>query len=289
MGSDVVFNLAHTKIAGLQTLSSNPSAVKVLCLHGWLDNAASFNRLTPYLSGLTHSSIDLAGHGLSDHRVAGSFYHLWDYALDVVSILNLSNQSTWLVGHSMGGAVAMIVAAIAPEKVRGLVVLDNMGPLTAKPSERVSMLQRSIQRMAKHREGRFARYETLDDMVGARMYGFTSLSREAASELVERGAILTDDDRWGWRHDHKLSFPSPYRMDEEGVAALISEIKCPALSLVAKEGVYANREGEAFVNARAAQFPWIKLKWLEGNHHFHLERDTAPMVAEEVRKFIDQN
>lgn len=289
MGSNVVFSLAHTKIAGIQRLSANPTAVQVLSLHGWLDNAASFDTLSPYLSDYTHSAIDLAGHGLSDHRPAGAFYHLWDYALDVVSILNLSNQSSWLIGHSMGGAVAMLVAAIAPEKVRGLIVLDNMGPLTSKASERVAMLKRSVERMTKHRKGNFVRYETFDDMVSARMNGFTSLSRESAALLVERGAVLAEDNQWGWRHDHKLSFPSPYRMDEDGVAAFVSEIKCPALSLVAKQGIYHSEEGEAFVKKRAAQFPWLKLKWLEGNHHFHLESDTAPDVAKEIKRFIDQN
>lgn len=286
MGNDVVFNLAHTKIAGLQWLSSNPSALKVLSLHGWLDNAASFYNLAPYLSDFSHTALDFAGHGLSEHRPAGSFYHLWDYVLDVVSVLNLSNQTSWLIGHSMGGAVAMLVAAIAPEKVRGLVILDNMGPLTGSPEDRVATLQRSIQKMAKHRLGRFTRYNSKEEMLLARMNGFTSLSRSAASHLVERGAIFNEES-WTWRHDNKLTFPSPFRMDEASVEAFISEIKCPTLALVAEQGVY--ERNRALVNLRAGQFPWLKLKWLEGNHHFHLEPDTASVVAEEIQKFIDLN
>jgi hypothetical protein len=33
----------------------------------------------------------------------------------------------------------------------------------------------------------------------------------------------------------------------------------------------------------------VKLKWLEGNHHFHLEPESCFAVATEIQRFIDQN
>ncbi|TYL47735.1 alpha/beta fold hydrolase [Marinomonas sp. IMCC 4694] len=287
MGNDIVYKLAYTELTGMQWLPKKMSDVNVLSLHGWLDNAASFSNLSPYLSDFSHIAVDLAGHGKSLHRPEGNFYHLWDYVLDVVSILNQSKQSVWLMGHSMGGAVAILVAAVAPDKVRGLILLDNMGPLTACPSDRVTTLQRAVNKMAKYRPNRATAYDTKGAMVTARMSGFTSLSHEASKLLVERGAKCNADGVWSWRHDGKLTFPSPFRMDEASVEAFIKEIKCPTLALIAKEGVYAN--DSQFVEKRAAQFPWIKLKWLDGNHHFHLEPDTCFSVATEVKRFIDQN
>ncbi|REG85794.1 alpha/beta hydrolase [Marinomonas pollencensis] len=286
MGQNVVFNLAHTKIAGIQWLSQNPSALKVLSLHGWLDNAASFRSLSFHLSDFNHSALDFAGHGFSDHRPDGCFYHLWDYVLDTVSVLNQSNQSSWLIGHSMGGAVAMMVAAVAPEKVRGLILLDNMGPLTGEPEERVSTLQKSIRKMSKYRAERFSRYVSKEEMVFARMNGFTSLSYDAASLLVERGA-RQDVDTWSWRHDGKLTLPSPFRMDEASVDAFISQIKCPVLALIAEQGVY--EKADFLVEKRAEQFSWLTLKRVKGNHHFHLEPETAAAVAGEIQAFIDLN
>ena len=50
----------------------------------------------------------------------------------------------------------------------------------------------------------------------ARMEGFTQLSKSASKILVDRGAKQNADDAWVWRHDGKLTFPSPFRMDEEG-------------------------------------------------------------------------
>lgn len=282
-----MYKLAHTELSGLQWLPKKASDLKVLSLHGWLDNAASFSSLSPHLSDFSHVALDFAGHGLSMHRPAGSFYHLWDYVLDVVSILNQSKQSVWLVGHSMGGAIAMLVAAVVPDKIRGLIVLDNMGPLSATPSTRVATLQRAVNKMAKYRLGRETCYSSKHAMIKARMEGFTSLSHDASKMLVERGAKQNAQDDWVWRHDGKLTFPSPFRMDEESVEAFIKEIKCPTLALVAKGGIYQN--DHPLVEKRAAQFPWIKLKWLEGNHHFHLEPDTCLSVATEIQRFIDQN
>jgi pimeloyl-ACP methyl ester carboxylesterase len=287
MGNDIVYKLAHTEIAGLQWLPKKTSALKVLSLHGWLDNAASFSNLSPHLSDFSHVALDLAGHGASQHRPAGSFYHLWDYVLDVVSILNQSKQSVWLIGHSMGGAVAMLVAAIAPDRVRGLIVLDNMGPLSAKAEDRVVTLQRSINKMSKYRLDRSTNYPSKEVIVLARMAGFTALSKSASELLVDRGAKKSTDGIWRWCHDGKLTFPSPYRMDEEGVGAFLQQIKCPTLALVAKDGIY--KDDHQLVEKRAAQFPWVKLKWLEGNHHFHLEPESCFVVATEIQRFIDQN
>ena len=54
---------------------SNPGAPKVLCLHGWLDNAASFVPLSGYLKDFDLLALDFAGHGFSSHRPASSRYY----------------------------------------------------------------------------------------------------------------------------------------------------------------------------------------------------------------------
>ncbi|MCZ2720432.1 alpha/beta hydrolase [Marinomonas sp. 15G1-11] len=286
MPKEIKISLKHTSLTALEWKSENTKVVSAVGLHGWLDNAASFSELAPAMSNLSTTALDLSGHGYSDHRPDGSFYHLWDYALDVIEYLNTKKQSVWLIGHSMGGSVAMLVAALAPEKVRGLVVLDNIGPITEEVATRVTTMQRAIQRMSKFKKGNGTRYKTKEDMILARMDGFTKLGYFASSKLVDRGAIRKND-QWVWRHDGKLSFPSPYRMDEESVCSFIDKIICPSLLLIANDGIY--KEQESLVSSRADYFSWVKLKWLDGGHHFHLEPDTSKVVAEEIKHFIDHN
>lgn len=287
MGTNLVYTLPHTELRGLQWLTTECSSdINILSLHGWLDNAASFSNLSKYLPSFSHIALDLAGHGDSKHRPDGSFYHLWDYVLDIVAVLKDMEQSVWLVGHSMGGAIAMLVAAVAPHKVRGLIVLDNVGPLVDSPAARVTTLQRSINKMLKFRVNRKSFYPSKAEMISARMDGFTKLTENASKLLVDRGA-KQENDAWVWKHDGRLTFPSPYRMDEESVQAFIRDIKCPTLVLLAKDGVY--KSNQVFAEMRASQFSWVKLKWVDGSHHFHLEADSCLAVATEIRNFIKEN
>ena len=86
----------------------------------------------------------------------------------------------------------------------------------------------------------------------ARMNGFTELSVAAATPLVDRGSNYVNGD-WVWRADTKLSFPSPFRMDEAAVEAYLNEIKCPSLILLAKQGLYQDQLD--LVKKRADAFP----------------------------------
>lgn len=52
----------------------------IVALHGWQDNAGTFDKLIPLLpSNVAILAIDLPGHGLSSHLPIGQFYYIfWD-------------------------------------------------------------------------------------------------------------------------------------------------------------------------------------------------------------------
>ncbi len=79
----------------------NPDGVPILAFHGWLDNAATFDHLAPFLKEFRLVSLDLPGHGLSDHRSAGSSYHFSDIIVDVLEVLTVLGWNRFLLlGHS---------------------------------------------------------------------------------------------------------------------------------------------------------------------------------------------
>ncbi|KAM6213852.1 LOW QUALITY PROTEIN: serine hydrolase-like protein 2 [Sarcoramphus papa] len=84
----------------------------VLCLHGWLDNANTFDKLIPLLPrDYYYVAMDFSGHGLSSHRPAGSPYHFLDYVSDVRRVAAaLQWRRFTLMGHSMGGSVGGMVS-----------------------------------------------------------------------------------------------------------------------------------------------------------------------------------
>ena len=54
----------------------------IIALHGWMDNAASYDRIAPSLVGYCVYALDFPGHGLSSHRPVGACYNIWDYVAD---------------------------------------------------------------------------------------------------------------------------------------------------------------------------------------------------------------
>ena len=108
--------------------------IPVLALHGWLDNAASFTRLGPLLTGCRVIAIDQRGHGMTDHL--NRPYHIWDGVPDVIGILDaLGWEQAILLGHSMGAAVATLVASAYPDRIEALWLVEGLGPWTYPDEE----------------------------------------------------------------------------------------------------------------------------------------------------------
>ncbi|NWZ77241.1 SEHL2 protein, partial [Poecile atricapillus] len=114
----------------------------VLCLHGWLDNANTFDKLIPLLPrGCYYVAMDFSGHGLSSHRPAGCPYHFLDYVTDVRRVAAaLQWRRFTLMGHSMGKLLGFSFSYcfispqfcfLYPEMVDKLILLESLGFLLA--------------------------------------------------------------------------------------------------------------------------------------------------------------
>lgn len=112
-------NLAYVEIAG-----SEPA---LLLVHGFTDTSRSFSLLAPHLAGRRLIMPDLRGHGASQDS---SGYRVADFARDIAELIRrLRLDRPILVGHSLGGMVAISLAGCQPDIIGGLVVLAS----TLKP------------------------------------------------------------------------------------------------------------------------------------------------------------
>ncbi len=111
----------NTKIAYSDTGKGNA----VVLLHGFLENQKMWLNLIPEVSKKHRViTIDLLGHG--ETECFGYVHSMEDNAGVVQAVLSkLRIQKTILVGHSMGGYVALAFAEMYPEKVRGLVLQNS--------------------------------------------------------------------------------------------------------------------------------------------------------------------
>lgn len=107
----------------------------VLALHGWQDNAGTFDELIPLLNpSFNIVAIDFLGHGLSSHKPRGTFYHYMEMLVDIERVVRyLKWEKFSIIGHSLGGTLAVMYGSLFPDNVPNIVLLDIIKPLSRTP------------------------------------------------------------------------------------------------------------------------------------------------------------
>jgi pimeloyl-ACP methyl ester carboxylesterase len=266
---------------------SNPGAPRVLCLHGWLDNAASFVPLSGFLKKFDLLAVDFAGHGFSSHRSSSSRYYYVENIYDIDAILDVLGWETChIVGHSMGGGVASSFAAVVPERLNRLVMLDAVGALALPAEQTAKQLRLSVMSVRKARS--FLRpYDSIEAAMRARQKN-APLSDEAARLLCERSLEHTGD-YYQWRTDPRLNWRSPQLMTNAQVLDLLSAIRAPTLAITSP--TVLEYMGEEMLEKRLGSIANCKRLSDEGHHHFHMEQPelTGRRITDFLLQQDEQN
>lgn len=287
MMREVTIDIAIGRVYGLR--QGEAGQPKVLALHGWLDNAASFVPLAAHLPGIELVAIDLPGHGRSAHLPAGADY---SFAGAMHNVLDVADALGWerftLLGHSMGAGIASLVAAACPERIARLVAIEALGALPETAGNTVPRIRKAL--AAGRRPGQRLRVFTeLDTPVRARTLARIGTIGEASAQLlVERGVreVRVDDARagWEWSSDPRLMLPTMVRMTEEQVRALVAGIECPT------KVVYADPPQSYLPEPRRSEhvalLPRGEMVVLAGGHHLHMDRpaEVAAAIADFLRR-----
>ena len=245
--------IALGRIAGLRNHGEGP---RVLALHGWLDNAASFVPLAAHLRGIDLVAIDQPGHGQSAHLPPGtdySFVGALNAVLDVADALGWDRFA--LLGHSMGAGMREAVLAH-----RGL------------------------------KDKRLRVFPDVDSAVRTRQYASrvpgSGLDEASVRLLVERGLREVDagDGTIGyeWSSDPRLTLPTMTRMTEPQVEDLVAGIECPVRAIFADPA--QSYLPDALRRRRVALLPQGELVVIAGGHHLHMQQ--AAEVAAAIGDFF---
>ena len=124
----------------LHALEWSTEGVPLVFLHGFGNDAHVWDESAPLVAEHYRTlAFDMRGHGDSDCDPEGRYDHL-TMAMDVEAAIEaLGIERLVLVGHSMGGRVAMHVAGRNPEKMAGLVIVDSGPDLDARGTTRIRM------------------------------------------------------------------------------------------------------------------------------------------------------
>ena len=255
----------------------------VLALHGWLDNAMTFDLLAPKLQGLRIVAIDMAGHGHSGHRAPGAGYQLWDYALDaMMAAQQLGWERFSLLGHSLGGIISVLIAGAVPERIERVALIDGLVPDTGEADKAPKKLGEALLAHIDLAAKKKTIYESVEQAVQVRMRGFMPVSQLASELLAQRG-LSPVAGGYSWSSDSRLTLPSPLRLTRAHAAAFVHAVQCPMSLILAEQGVLTKEPD--FIKFLSTLN--LDVQRLPGGHHLHLDDEQGALaVAESLQIFF---
>eukprot|EP01134_Creolimax_fragrantissima_P002494 CFRG2494T1 len=301
--SEVDIPLPHIRLAGRRW--GDKSKPLLLALHGWLDNANSFEPLAQKLTqehGFQVLAIDWPGHGLSEHRKGRYMLHFVDYICDVdVLVSYLTRSPSYgapiaIVGHSLGGIIASSFTAAFPNRVKHLVLIEAVAPLYEDPSNAHARLKKGLESHLQFvkklqvkdialAEGEITHqpsvvYESSEVAVQARAK-LTGMDEQWCRMLIQRN-MNVHENGVSWRSDPRLRLDSLVRLSFEQVDNIMTAVPTPTLLILGEQGF--ERMKGLLPKARK-WFDNLEEYVLPGDHHLHMENSEG--VAKSIAKFVN--
>jgi len=279
--TEIFLNVEGRKLAALQ--SNCGSQHRILCIHGWLDNANSFKPLLPLIQNAELVALDLPGHGHSDHQQT-----IYSLATEAHTVIAAANALQWdsfiLVGHSLGGCIAPFATVAAKERIEKLVLIEAAGPRSEPSKSLPARLVKFHQDMSTPNKYQSRLFDSVEQAIKSRLWA-NKMTYESAKLIVERQLqeIHTDGAvKWQWRFDSKLRITSPSYFTEDQVQSVLATVDCPVLCILADKGYITDRKE---TDARLKKIKDLTLKKLNGHHHLHLDNPQA--VADVINQFLN--
>lgn len=287
----------------------------LVLVHGWMDVAASWQFMVDALvdtalAGRHIVAPDWRGFGLTRERHApgdrpsdyGHADHYWfpDYLADLDQLIAHVNTQQGrapdapvdLVGHSMGGNVAMLYAGVRPQRIRRLVNLEGFGMPASRPSQAAGRYAKWLDALATMQRGELTlnTYEDVDGVARRLMKTNPRLAADRALWLAHHWAAPNAQGRWEILGDpaHKVINAQLYRVEE--VLEIWRRITAPVLAVEATDDSLAQwfRQGEytlAEYHERLQAVPDHRVEVIQDAGHM-LHHDQPQALARLLETFL---
>lgn len=184
----------------------------IIMLHGWQDNAGSFNTLIPLLpSNYSYLALDLPGHGLSSRLPTGMYYSVMNY---IQTLNHIQRHYKWdklsFCSHSMGAQISQLYASMYPDRCDLLICFDAIlkpyAQLTEKIADHIRKLGSDF--LLLDQLNQFGKepptYEKSE--IISRWIKQTNMTPQAVEHLMERGVCHSknDSNRFYFSRDIRL-------------------------------------------------------------------------------------
>ena len=233
--------IRHLQYHVRQWGSPSTEQVPLVLVHGWMDVAASWQFMVDALQ--TDRWIiapDWRGFGLTrEPGPAPDSYWFADYLVDLDLLLDhfAQERPIDLVGHSMGGNVAMMYGGVRPERIRRLVNLEGFGLPATKPSQAPGRYAKWIDEIKSLHAGDMAlkAYDSPEGVARRLMKTNPRLDADKAAWLARHWAAPNAQGQWEIQGDpaHKVISAHLYQVEE--ALEIYRRISAPVLSVTASD------------------------------------------------------
>ncbi len=255
-------------------------ATPLVLLHGWMDVAASYQFMvdafsSAFAQGRRIIAPDWRGFGQTaasqgDTSLAASAKNYWnpDYLADLDFLLDHyhQDQSVDLVGHSMGGNIAMSYAGIRPARVRRLVNLEGFGLPASQPDDAPQRYAKWLDELKSLQRGEMdlKGYDDVSGVARRLMKTNPRLSPDKAAWLASHWSRPDAAGVWRILGDaaHKVTSANLYQVEE--TLAIYRCITAPLLAVEADDDSLAQ---------------WWKAKYTLAQYHERLQQVKDARIA----------
>lgn len=253
-------------------------------------NAYTYRRLlAPLAREAKIYAMDMRGHGFTTLPADPEDHPGWEvYRDDLIRFLDgLDGRKKVLVGHSMGAIASVMAAALRPDLVRALVLIEPVVPtdsqLLAASVLKAMGIWRNVMPLARQTRKRRVLWPAKSHMVAAYAGkgAFKTWDLNFVKDYVEGGAIeletgecrLACDPNW----EAQNFLAGPPRL-----AAVLPKLKCPVTLM---HGTRATTCAAPLAAKLQSLYPLMKVVCIEGATHF-LPMEHPERVLEEVRAML---
>jgi pimeloyl-ACP methyl ester carboxylesterase len=259
----------------------------LILLHGWGDTGETFQFLVDAFSiDRTCIAIDMRGFGRTQRPDDG--YWFPDYLADLDALLDqlAPDAPVDLVGHSMGGNIAMLYAGARPKRVRRLVTLEGFGLMRTTPDQAPARYAQWLDEVKHGSE--FSVYENLEQLIKvlARRNPRTPMDR---LELIARSwSQVRSDGKVELRADPKHKRVNPVLYEREQAEACWRAIEAPLLFVIGDQSDLVRRMGDVLDETRLRRlfrrgtFATVK----DAGHMIHHEQPEQ--LAAFIETFLEE-
>jgi pimeloyl-ACP methyl ester carboxylesterase len=230
----------------------------IVLVHGGAAQARWWDHIAPQLAvGRRAVALDLSGHGDSDRREK---YTLDGWAREVLTVAANAGISgpPIVVGHSMGGFVALRTAGLFGSQLAGIVVIDSpVHDIT--PEEQAARDERAFGplRVYPTREAAISRFHPMPDQP----------SLPYILEHVASTSIRPVEGGWSWKFD-----PAVFGRTA-GTPTLLHHLDCRVALFHAEHGIVPQQMTELMYDKLGRRAPVIEIP--AAGHHVMLDQPIA--------------